>query len=392
MVDDSIRKLLQGHQSLGTDLKRLRDAAGLSYAQNEMKRFLEEQSRIERTLGAVDAQRRMLESAGMASKLGFEGLLLSDLELARSSYESQFRIPAIADTRRLLGDLSRGPINDLLRVNDDLSSVQRAIESMQTPWLHESGALASAKAMTELIGIGQALKSIESFDATFSDALRLNLGDWRDTFQWSAETFTDSLKRLDFYVERGFDSSLTDFPDTTFEEGLELSGLNREPPNVISVYGAPIPPFESPEHEGAASRTNMAHDWLFRLETQLRHLIETAMSGHYGPDWARRKLPNEMYEQWLEKKERAESNGAGALPLIAYADFTDYEKIFCKRDNWREVFVHIFNRQESVRESLQRLYPIRICTMHARIVSQEDQLFLYVEVKRLNSAISNGLR
>ena len=374
------------------DLKRLRDAAGLSYAQNEMKRFLEEQSRIERTLGVVDAQRRMLESAGMASKLGFEGLLLSDLELARSSYESQFRIPVIADTRRLLDDLSRGPINDLLRVNDDLSSVQRAIESMQTPWLHESGALASAKAMTELIGIGQALKSIKSFDTTFSKALREDLGDWRDTIQWPAAVFTDPLERFDFYVERGFDRSLTDFPDITFEEGLEVSGLNREPPTLISIYGAPIPPFDNPEHEGAASRTNVAHDWLFRLEMQLRHMIETAMGGHYGPEWARRQLPNGMYEQWLEKKERAESGGGGSLPLIAYADFTDYERIVCKRDNWREVFVHIFGRQESVRESLQRLYPIRICTMHARIVSQADQLFLYVEVKRLYSAISNGLR
>lgn len=392
MVDDSIRKLLQSQQNLETDLKRLRDMAGLSSAQKEMNRFLEEHSRIERTLGLVDAQNRILESAGVASKLGLEGLVRSDLELARSLYESQFRHPGIEDTRRLLDELSRGPINELLRANEDLTSVKRAIESMQTPWLHESSVLASTKGMTELIGIGQALKTMGSFDATFSQALREDLGDWRDTIQWPETIFTDSLERLDFYVDRGFDSALTEFPDTTFEEGLEVSGLNREPPTLITVYGTPIPPFEDSEEEGAANRTNTAHDWLFRLETQLRHMIETAMSSHYGPEWARRQLPNGMYEQWLQKKEHAESGGAGSLPLIAYADFTDYERIVCKRDNWREVFVHIFGRQESVRESLQRLYPIRICTMHARIVSQADQLFLYVEVKRLYSAISNGLR
>ena len=71
------------------------------------------------------------------------------------------------------------------------------------------------------------------------------------------------------------------------------------------------------------------------------------------------------------------------MPLISYADFSDYEKIICRRDNWRLVFGSFFGRMESVRESLQRRYPIRICTMHARPITNEDELLLYVEVKRL---------
>ena len=71
------------------------------------------------------------------------------------------------------------------------------------------------------------------------------------------------------------------------------------------------------------------------------------------------------------------------MPLIAYADFTDYVLVICKADNWREVFEGHFDRPESVRESFQRLHPIRLDTMHARPIGQDDELLLYVEVKRL---------
>jgi hypothetical protein len=31
-----------------------------------------------------------------------------------------------------------------------------------------------------------------------------------------------------------------------------------------------------------------------------------------------------------------------------------------------------------------------ICTMHARIITQDDELYLYIEIKRILSAISPG--
>ena len=69
--------------------------------------------------------------------------------------------------------------------------------------------------------------------------------------------------------------------------------------------------------------------------------------------------------------------------LISYADFTDYIEVICRRDNWREVFEVFFRRRESVRESFQRLYPIRLDTMHARPITQEDELLLFVETRQL---------
>jgi hypothetical protein len=55
--------------------------------------------------------------------------------------------------------------------------------------------------------------------------------------------------------------------------------------------------------------------------------------------------------------------------LIEYADFTDYAAVICRADNWREVFSTFFNRPESVRESFQRLHPIRLDAMHARLIT-----------------------
>ncbi|KQB60781.1 MULTISPECIES: hypothetical protein [Acidovorax] len=74
--------------------------------------------------------------------------------------------------------------------------------------------------------------------------------------------------------------------------------------------------------------------------------------------------------------------------FIEAADFTDYEAIICRKDHWREVFQGRFKRQESVRESFQRLYPIRLAAMHARFVTKEDELYLAAEGMRLLSAIS----
>ncbi len=46
-----------------------------------------------------------------------------------------------------------------------------------------------------------------------------------------------------------------------------------------------------------------------------------------------------------------------------------------------------FVRTESVRESLQRLYLIRLDTMHARPITQDDEWLLYVETRRLVNLI-----
>lgn len=150
----------------------------------------------------------------------------------------------------------------------------------------------------------------------------------------------------------------------------------------MSAYGPPVP-YSNEEDEEALARTRFAYEWLHRLETQIRSFIDVQMTRAFGANWPKHRLPKDLYDKWQGKKQKAEAAGRLGWPLIAYADFTDYELIICRSDNWREVFGRYFRRPESVRETFQRLHPIRLDTMHARPISQDDELLLYVETRRL---------
>ena len=192
-------------------------------------------------------------------------------------------------------------------------------------------------------------------------------------------------ERSAFYVGLGFDPSLTDFPLPAFEQSLDLAGLREEVPPLIAHYGPPVPSDREDDEEGL-SRTNNAHDWLQRLERLLRWFMDEQLTRAFGADWPKRRMPP-THDKWVEKKRKATEAGGPDLPLICYADFTDYSPIICKDENWRVVFAPFFKRPESVRESFQRLHPIRLDTAHARLITQDDELLLYVEVKRLYAAI-----
>jgi hypothetical protein len=183
----------------------------------------------------------------------------------------------------------------------------------------------------------------------------------------------------------GFNKALTGFPVPAFEQSLDIAELRRKPLTLVAMYGSPVLVTDK-EDEEALTRTNMAHDWLLRLETQLRAFIDREMTKAFGAKWPKHRLPNGIYDKWLQKKKDAIAAGGKEMPMISYADFTDYELVICRSDNWRTVFTAFFGRVESIRESLQRLYPIRICTMHARPITKDDELLLYVEAKRLGKA------
>jgi hypothetical protein len=263
----------------------------------------------------------------------------------------------------------------------------RAMQSAMaigSPWLEVENASRSLAAFTELQGIGFALKDLDPFSDRLMRGLRSDLGDWRDQITFPISVYGDLGARSAFYVERGLRGDLTDFPADAFEGGLESAELTDEVPPLIGLYGEPIEAAED-EDQSAFSRTNRAHLWFMRFETQLRQLIDAQMTRAFGPDWEKRQLPNGFYDQWQQKKRKAEAAGRPPRPPIAYADFTDYEAIICRRDNWK-VFAVFFRDQSNIRESLQRLFLPRIETMHGRPLSQDDELLLFVELKRLGKA------
>lgn len=313
---------------------------------------------------------------------------LDDYRIAAKTYEAGFRLPSSLEANRLLSAvaLDGASVAAYMRQHTtDIASQRQLVASISQPWLRQIDAARSAIALTELQGLGAALKSIHGFDNTLTTALRVDFGDWRDRVEVPQVVIDSPVERTLFYVERGFNAALTEFPEETFQESLVLFGLNVDEEEAVE-WTQPLRAADVIE-EAAFQRTNKCHNYLQRLERRLREFIDAAMTSQYGVEWPRKRLTPQMLESWESKKSRAESSGSVLNRFIEVADFTDYEAIICRRDHWREVFENHFKRQESVRESLQRLYPIRLATMHARFVTKEDELYLLAESRRLLGAI-----
>jgi hypothetical protein len=198
---------------------------------------------------------------------------------------------------------------------------------------------------------------------------------------WPGDIFENPIARSFFYEYQGLNLSLTEFPAEAFQEGLSIVGLRDTEPSEESETEKSL--FD----EDGLLRTNQAHDRLQRFEIVLRHFIDKRMVAAFGPVWIKQRIPGDMQNNWQKKKESAREAGEPERPLIEYADFTDYTTIIVKNDNWKAIFQPFFKRKNLVEESFQRLYPIRICTMHARIITQDDELYLYAETKRILKAI-----
>ena len=264
-----------------------------------------------------------------------------------------------------------------------IPELQRAIESIKTPWMDVNNKLRSIDCLADHQKIGRVIANHAPFSEKVNNILRSSLGDWRANINWPTTITTDLTARSKFYIDLGFKPYLTDYPEPAFREIVNTAGIRIKPPRLVEEYGPPVPRSEDTEEEEAYTRTNMAHDWLFRLETQIRKFIDNLMSKAFGTEWPKHRLPNNMYKEWLRKQEQVRDVGSDTKTLFAYADFSDYERIICRKDNWREVFEPYFKRQENVRETFQRLHPIRMDTMHARPITQDDELLLYTETRRL---------
>lgn len=132
-----------------------------------------------------------------------------------------------------------------------------------------------------------------------------------------------------------------------------------------------------------------SYDLLSDFERDLRDFIHDAMFKVFGMGWEKSRLPSGMYGKWVEKRQKAWAAGESSEQLIDYADFTDYVTIISRNDNWNEVFRSRFGRLQFVQESLYRLQPVRVCTMHSRILSREMWLILQTETMLLSERMWN---
>jgi antitoxin component HigA of HigAB toxin-antitoxin module len=310
---------------------------------------------------------------------------ISQASLDFAAFTDRFRLPALREIEPLLHNFKTLEAT-LSPFHLPRDSFQDAIASMRTPWLDAQNSLRSVAGFAGIQELGLQLHRHAAFDPSVTNTLRSALGDWRSPIKLPTNIFDDIAGRTALYSDRGLNPDLTAFPAEAFKQSLSIAGLNDAPPPLAAPYLTDADTEDSDEEAGF-QRTNAAHDRLLRFETQLRQFIDGRMKAAFGEHWIKHQVPGGIRQSWEHKKQIARDNRESEQPLIAFADFTDYVTIITRRDNWSAVFASVFGRSDSVRESFQRLYPIRLCTMHARIITQDDELYLHVETMRLLKAI-----
>jgi hypothetical protein len=260
---------------------------------------------------------------------------------------------------------------------------------MRQPWLDMQNLIGSFNGFAELQGIGYALRTLRPFNNDLAERLRVDLGDWQAPIDLVEESLALPVARTKFYRDRGLNLALTNFPAAAFLEGTAIAGLRPPAPPIADSYSREEEQTTPEDEEQGFARANAAYDRLLRVETQIRHFIDERMTAAFGPRWIKQRVPGPIRQSWEEKRQIARQAGEREWPLIAYADFTDYVQIITRRDNWEAVFAAVFERQSLVQESFQRLYTIRLATMHSRVITQDDELYLLVETMRLLKAITS---
>ncbi len=346
---------------------------------------------IQRTSTATALYEQMelqaVEAAGLSS--------LSKLELAAAAdeahrhWEEAFRLPTELETRSLVQQqIDAAQAYDLHFGGRNEAEVLAAMTSMSQPWLDSSRTSQSVLGLFEMQTVGAALQHSDPFAPETADLLRGALGDWRDLFKPELHTLIDPVSRTALYYERGYNPDLAAFPRPAFVEGLRHAGLDfdtwDEQPSEANSRD------DRDDEEAGFARNLTAFDQLQRFEVAVRQFIDARMTEAFGPNWISTHAPEGIGDNWREKQAKHTKITGEEKPLIEFADFTDYRPIIERKQNWKAVFAHVFNRQSDIQESFQRLYPVRIATMHARMITQDDEMLLTVEIRRILKAIRKG--
>ncbi len=308
---------------------------------------------------------------------------------ARSIYERTFRLPERTEFGTLIEQARQASAiaDTLIASLQSTNAMHSAMESMTQPWLHIEQASQSTAALAKIVAIGDRLSHVLPYEAKLVDSLRPILGDWRDPISFANDAMVHPIFRTEFYAEKGLDPTLTDFPVVTFHEGAVIGGLESSREEVDREFST-----DDKEHDTDSARARKAFGQLRRFEVTVRAFIVAVMEEAFGEHWIKHKLPKDMRDKWNDNRKAEIDAGRSGRPLIEYADFSDYRMIIERADNWNTAFKPVFRRPEDIRESFQRLNPVRIATMHSRIVTLEDELLLMVETSRILKAIRSRSR
>jgi len=371
-----------GRSAYSTIMNKLR-AINLSNPDRLAFASIQERIREARLMsmpGASELSRLVAESRPMF------GLARQTEELERLMNERFREFESILDSNRMRDVLRSLDSSAYGRFLPDFKALESVFSGFKTAWIDRITPDTSIMSIARMTALTAAANATNPFDLSSVTTLRAALGDWRDaTMPW--RFLPDTNLREQFYIDRGFDTSLIQLPEPAFTRALEIVGLVRHP------LAPPDVDFEEvDEEEILRQRMSRVYKLLFRLERALRDFIDRMMTQKCGTDWERHRCHGngKIYQLWIQKRDKAVQSGVKPERLIQYADFTEYADLIIRADNWDEVFKNVFGRPESVRESFFRLGPVRLCTMHARPITKTELMLATAEITRLLIAIGEA--
>lgn len=326
---------------------------------------------------------------GIHSDSALEKLLQTDLHLLKTVedalrqvkiHDKLYRVPGVGDKLWLATEIELN-LKKYPDLNFGLTQTQLELVSnqLQYPWLSMTDGAASVRAFVEFQAMAAAVNALPPFSDELATTLRAVLGDWRDAINVPVENLFDASARIEFYVQRGYDTAVADVPPAAFNERFELAGfLDDDDP--LDFDGAP--------DATSVKRSSDAHYHLHCFEIQIRRFIEREMLKAVGQKWIKQRVPEVIREQWTKKNEGRQAKGEPTLPLFDNSDFGHYVDIICRTDNWDGVFKPFFRRQETVREFFNEVIPVRNAVSHGNPIVQDDWVYLRVNLKRLRKLIS----
>ena len=132
---------------------------------------------------------------------------------------------------------------------------------------------------------------------------------------------------------------------------------------------------------------------LKELEGLLRGCVVGELS-KLDNDWWDTRVPNEVKSNCESRKAGRESPYPWLSPdeskLIEFADFSDYVRIICNRNNFKDAFERIFRDSAAISLKLRELEPIRNDIAHSRDLKKEDADMLTVYTDHIRLAITSG--
>jgi hypothetical protein len=234
-------------------------------------------------------------------------------------------------------------------------------------------------------GAGEVL----GFQALTSDSAYHELfGRWSTRLDLPAQFWRDPKKRRRMYNEAEVDPGLIESdPQEVIEVAVEsgfVAGV-ADADRAVALFdiGGISMRLRSSDIGVDAFRA------LVWFEQALRLFIATKLETVTGPNWAKQRIDGEVHAKAKRNRAAALAGGETETAILAYVDLGELIGILLRKDNWDQVFGHVFPNRQRLEFDLQALVATRRPTMHARKVDAVRLLELMCIMRRLNQFMTS---